>query len=200
MWRKHVIELDGTRLWIPSAYFPDDRKNVPEWFRKDLPTGMTDIGASYTWKEPKWYYEQVRNDRRWMFMMESGSASLPPVESLSRFIPQFGHDSRGGVYPHNKIWAHRGANSYYRDYDLHKPLFFISVEACRDLPQSKAQGPLPTNSQSSSDDGSQIRPGPAAEGSSALALSMWRRLNREPYARKLYLRSARSRTRQSEQM
>lgn len=117
MWRKHVIELDGTRIWIPSAYFPDDRKNVPEWFRKDLPTGMTDIGATYTWKEPKWYYETVRRNRNWMFMMESGSASLPPIESLKRFIDDLGENTQPDVYPLNRTWAHHGANSYYKDYD-----------------------------------------------------------------------------------
>ena len=117
MWRRHIIALDGTRLWIPSAYFPDDRKDAPEWFKEDLPTGMTDIGATYTWKEPKAYYDFVRNDRRWMFMMESGSASLPPIESLSRFIPDLGQESKPDVFPLNKTWAHHGANSYYKDYD-----------------------------------------------------------------------------------
>ena len=89
MWRRHVIELDGTRFWIPSAYFSDSRSNVPEWFKQDLPTGMNDLGPkSYGWKEPVTYFPWVRDDRSWMFKMESGSASLPPISSLGKFLEQ----------------------------------------------------------------------------------------------------------------
>jgi len=117
MWRRHIIKLDGTRLWIPSGTFPDERKNVPEWFKKDLPAGMTDWGATYTWKEPSDYFRFIRNDRKWMFMIESGSASLPPVNSLARFIPDLEKPSGNAPYPLDKTWAHHGANHYYKDYD-----------------------------------------------------------------------------------
>lgn len=117
MWRKNIIDLDGTRLWIPSGTFPDERKNIPEWFKKDLPAGMTDWGATYTWKEPADYYHFVRNDRKWMFMIESGSASLPPVDSLARFIPDLEKPSGDAPFPLDKTWAHHGANHYYKDYD-----------------------------------------------------------------------------------
>ncbi len=122
MWRRHILALDGTRWFIPSAYFPDGRKNVPAWFKKDLPAGMTDIGASYTWQEPATYFQWVREKRNWMFMMESGSASLPPISSLSRFIPDLGGKSSassgGAPYPLDETWAHHGANHYYKNYDL----------------------------------------------------------------------------------
>ena len=88
MWRGHVLGLDGTRWLIPSAYFPDDRENVGSWFKPDLPAGMTDIGASYSWAEPVQYFQWVREARNWMFMMEGGSASLPPISSLARFLPE----------------------------------------------------------------------------------------------------------------
>jgi len=39
MWRRHVLALDGTRWFIPSASFPSGRSDVPPWFLKDLPTG-----------------------------------------------------------------------------------------------------------------------------------------------------------------
>ena len=57
------------------------------WFKPDLPTGMNDMGASYSWAEPEQYFRWVREERNWMFMMESGSASLPPISSLSQFLP-----------------------------------------------------------------------------------------------------------------
>ncbi len=119
MWRRHILALDGTRWFIPSAYFPSDRQNVPAWFQKDLPAGMTDKGASYSWAEPEQYFRWVREAGNWMFMMEGGSASLPPISSLSRFLPEVsGREPAGGPqYPLNEDWAHHGANHYYQGYD-----------------------------------------------------------------------------------
>ena len=118
MWRKNIIELDGTRLFIPSGSFPDYRKDIPEWIKKDTPVGMNDYPPkSYGWQEPSTYYRWVREERNWMFMIESGSASLPPIDSLRRFIPDLGKTKKGAPYPLNETWAHHGANSYYKDYD-----------------------------------------------------------------------------------
>ncbi len=115
MWRGHVLGLDGTRWLIPSAYFPDDRQKVGAWFKPELPAGMTDIGASYSWAEPEQYFRWVRDARNWMFMMEGGSASLPPISSLARFLPEV--KERGPLYPLDRDWAHHGANNYYKGYD-----------------------------------------------------------------------------------
>ena len=118
MWRKHILALDGTRFHIPSAYFPDDRKDAPGWFRKDLPTGMTDLGPkSYGWQEPSTYYQWVRESRNWMFQLENGSASLPPISSLRKFLPDMDKMSSDAPFPLNEDWAHHGANHYYRPYD-----------------------------------------------------------------------------------
>ena len=119
MWRKHVVELDGTRFWIPSAYFGDSRKDVPEWFKQDLPTGMNDWRPkSYGWQEPSTYFQWVRTDGQWMFKMESGSASLPPISSLAKFLDNVNAQTDGGkVFPLNATWAHHGANSYFIEYD-----------------------------------------------------------------------------------
>jgi exo-1,4-beta-D-glucosaminidase len=51
-----------------------------------------------------------------MFMIESGSASLPPVSSLAKFIHDLGRRS-GAPFPLTETWAHHGANHYYREYD-----------------------------------------------------------------------------------
>ena len=118
MWRRHILALDGTRWFIPSGTFPDDRKDVPNWFKKDLPTGMNDARPkSYGWQEPATYFQWVRDSRNWMFMMESGSASLPPISSLSKFIPNLGEGAAKDLYPLNPTWAHHGANHYYKPYD-----------------------------------------------------------------------------------
>ena len=117
-WRRSIIEHDGTRFFIPSGSFPDYREDVPEWIRKDTPVGMNDYGPkSYGWQEPSTYYRWVREERNWMFMIESGSASLPALESLKRFIPDLGEAAQGAPFPLNATWAHHGANSYYKDYD-----------------------------------------------------------------------------------
>lgn len=118
-WRKSVIELDGTRVFIPSGY-PDfyNGKCWPEWIKQDTPVGANDnYPKSYTWQQHSWYYSMVRDDRTWMFKIESGSASLPPIESLKKFILDIGETSEGAPYPLNKTWAHHGINDYYRDYD-----------------------------------------------------------------------------------
>jgi len=119
MWRRHVGALDGTRFWIPSAYFSDSRQNVPEWFKQDLPAGMNDWPPkSYGWKEPATYFQWVRDERSWMFKMESGSASLPPISSLNKFIGNArAHNTGDKLFPLDATWAHHGANSYFTEYD-----------------------------------------------------------------------------------
>ncbi|MGD0091325.1 MAG: beta galactosidase jelly roll domain-containing protein [Planctomycetota bacterium] len=118
MWRRHVVALDGTRFWIPSAYFPDSLKNPAAHFKDDLPTGMNDLGnKSYGWQEPATYFRWVREDRSWMFKMESGSASLPPISSLAKFLPDLGARAKDAPFPLTETWAHHGANDYYKPYD-----------------------------------------------------------------------------------
>jgi exo-1,4-beta-D-glucosaminidase len=118
-WRASVIELDGSRFWIPSNGMPDAApKDVQPWFRQDLPTGMTDNGGnSYGWEEPAEYYRRVREVPNWMFMVESGSASVPPLSSLEKFIPKLGQAAPGPTFPLDAAWAHHGANEYYKPYD-----------------------------------------------------------------------------------
>ena len=134
MWRRHVIGLDGTRLFIPSGSVPDYRVDpaaqrtvavpegrrtpIPEWMRKDAPVGMNDHPPkSYGWEEPSTWYRWVREERNWMFMIESGSASLPPIESLRQFIPNLDRAPHGAWYPLDETWAHHGANAYFKLYD-----------------------------------------------------------------------------------
>lgn len=137
MWRRTVLGLDPTRFLVPSGSFPDYRTEVAEWFAPDLPVGMNDYPPkTYSWQLPAVYYRLVRDERNWMFMIESCSASVPPLESLIRFIPGLrdlppnpGIDPR---YPLDSTWAHFGANSYYEGFDQGLRLLYGEPKDVRD--------------------------------------------------------------------
>jgi exo-1,4-beta-D-glucosaminidase len=118
-WRASVTELDSSRFWVPSNGMPNEPpEKVQSWFREDMPTGMTDLGSNtYGWEEPSEYYRRVREVPNWMFMTESGSASLPPLSSLQKFVPNLGQVAAGPTFPLDATWAHHGANKYYQPYD-----------------------------------------------------------------------------------
>ncbi len=119
MWREAIQRHDGTRLWIPSGSFPDYRKEVPEWIRPDLPVGMNDYEPkSYGWVEPERFFRWVREKGNWMFMLESGAPSVPPIESLRRFLPDLHKaDPASPIYPLTEAWAHHDACSYFKPFD-----------------------------------------------------------------------------------
>lgn len=133
-WRKYVTRLDGTRLHIPSASFGHSRprQEIPEWIMQDFPVGATDISTSYGWQEPSTYYNWVRKIRDWMFVMEVGSASVPPIDSVSRFIPDFGKGEMSDVYPLDSACAYHGANRYYKRYDRALRKMYGPVESAAD--------------------------------------------------------------------
>jgi hypothetical protein len=115
-WRKYVIELDGTRFWIPSGAFPDGRSNSPEWIRPDLPAGMNDDNPrSYSWVEPVTFFDWVRNSGTWMFKIEAGSPSVPPMSSLVKFLPDL--QKPCNRFAPDAVWAHHDACHYFKDYD-----------------------------------------------------------------------------------
>jgi hypothetical protein len=124
-WRKLALELDGTRWMIPSAYFPSDRKDTAEWYAQELPAGMTDKGASYSWAEPAQYFNWVRESRNWMFMMEGGSPSVPPMSSLAKFLPDL--QPKNGRFKPDGVWAHHDACSYSKGF--HEALVRLHGEA-----------------------------------------------------------------------
>ena len=137
MWRRTVLNLDDTRFLVPSGSFPDYRTQIPDWFRKDLPVGMNDyMPKTYSWQLPWVYYQLVREHRNWMFMIESTSASLPPLESLVRFIPGLGelppNPGNDPKYPLNETWAHYGANRYYEWFDRGLRLLYGEPKDVRD--------------------------------------------------------------------
>lgn len=119
-WRKEITDRDGTRLFIPSGSFPDYRKNVPAWIKPDLPTGANDYPPkSYGWQEPAQYFRWVRESPNWMFMLESGCPSVPPIDSLRRFLPGWDAPNDGSAaYPLGPAWAHHDACHYFKPFDV----------------------------------------------------------------------------------
>lgn len=121
-WRRQVEELDGTRILVPSGYGDWDGRDPkthrwPGWILPDTPVGANDLAPkSYGWQDPAWFYRMVRDDRTWMFKIESGSASVPPPESLRRFLTDLGSDPASLAFPLNRQWANHGANSYYKPF------------------------------------------------------------------------------------
>ncbi len=117
-WRRQVEKLDGTRILVPSGYADfDDMNKWPEWIQPDLPVGANDCKPkSYGWQDPAWYFRMVRDNRSWMFKIESGSASPPMPESLSRFLDDPATDAGNALFPLNREWAQHGANSYYQPF------------------------------------------------------------------------------------
>lgn len=122
MWRRTVLRHDPERFLIPSGSFPSYRTGTPAWFDRELPVGCNDyMPKSYGWQLPAVYYRFVREQGNWMFMIESGAASVPPLESLLQFMPHLrdlgpnpGTDPK---WPLDEAWAHYGANGYYEWFD-----------------------------------------------------------------------------------
>jgi exo-1,4-beta-D-glucosaminidase len=117
-WRRQVQALDGTRLLIPSGYGSWDAAYTwPAWILPDTPVGANDrMPKSYGWQDPAWYFRMVREDRSWMFKIESGSASPPMPESLRRFLTEPAAVPGAPLFPLNQEWANHGANSYYKPF------------------------------------------------------------------------------------
>ena len=137
MWRRTVLQHDPDRILIPSGSFPWYRQDTPPWFDRDLPVGCNDyMPKTYGWQLPAAYYQLVRDHRNWMFMIESGAASVPPVESLLEFMPHLAH--LGGnpgdnpTWPLDAAWAHYGANSYYEWFDRGLRLLYGEPRDLRD--------------------------------------------------------------------
>jgi exo-1,4-beta-D-glucosaminidase len=117
-WRRQVTELDGTRILVPSGYGSwDAAYQWPAWILPDTPVGANDRPPkSYGWQDPAWYFRMVREDRSWMFKIESGSASPPMPESLRRFLADPAAAPGSPLFPLNREWANHGANSYYQPF------------------------------------------------------------------------------------
>jgi len=124
--KKHILELDKTRPFIPTSSYLWDVDKLTPYMRPDLPLGMTDEGApDYTWYPHKYYYDMVNKVYQQMFRNEMGVPSVPTYTSMKKFIFDLGKGPKDEVYPLDKNWAHHGAwddnggHSYaFRPYDV----------------------------------------------------------------------------------
>ncbi len=114
--RNSVIELDGTRPFIPSssgfAKLPAGWKG--SW-PDDKPSGVYS-GGPYRWTDPHQYYTLTDKDKGWVFKDETGLPSMPPYNSLSKNITNLVWD-KSLPFPYNNSWGYHDAATGAAQYD-----------------------------------------------------------------------------------
>jgi beta-galactosidase/beta-glucuronidase len=114
--RNSVIELDGTRPFIPCS---SGFANLPEGWQKSWPDNMDSgvySGGPYTWQDPKEYYRLVNAGKDWVFKDETGIPSQPTYSSLKKIIPNLVWDSTL-PFPLNHTWGYHDAATGNGRYD-----------------------------------------------------------------------------------
>jgi exo-1,4-beta-D-glucosaminidase len=119
--RNSIIELDGTRPFIPSSSgFARLPEGWPMAWPDNLPTGVYS-GGPYTWQDPKSYYTRVLAARDWLFKDETGIPSMVPYNILPKVIPNLVWD-KTKPFPLNNTWGYHDAatgngrwNQYYNE-------------------------------------------------------------------------------------
>ena len=85
--RNSIIELDGTRPFIPSSSgFAKLPEGWPGSWPDGLPTGVYS-GGPYTWQDPKSYYTRAIDAKDWVFKDETGIPSMVTWDILPKVIP-----------------------------------------------------------------------------------------------------------------
>ena len=117
--RNNIINLDGTRPFIPSssgfAKLPAGWKG--SW-PDDMPSGVYS-GGPYQWEDPKATYKRADDGRDWVFKDETGLPSQPPYTTLSKIIPDLVWDTKL-PFPLNNSWGYHDACTgagQYNKYD-----------------------------------------------------------------------------------
>ncbi|MDD4190579.1 MAG: glycoside hydrolase family 2 TIM barrel-domain containing protein [Mangrovibacterium sp.] len=116
--RNGVIELDGTRPFIPSS---SGFAHLPEEWPKSWPDEMDSgvySGGPYTWQDPKEYYTRVNAGKDWVFKDETGIPSQPTYNSLKKIIPNLVWDTTL-PFPLNHTWGYHDAATGNGRYDLY---------------------------------------------------------------------------------
>ena len=119
--RQAIIDLDGTRPFIPSS---SGYAKMPEgWLGSwpdNKPAGVYS-GGPYAWKDPKVYFELADSAKDWLFKDETGIPSQPPLNTLRKVIPDMVWDSTL-PFPLNNTWGYHDActgagqyDQYYKD-------------------------------------------------------------------------------------
>lgn len=116
--RNSIIELDGTRPFIPSSSgFAKLPEGWPGSWPDGLPTGVYS-GGPYTWQDPKSYYTRVINARDWVFKDETGIPSMVTWDILPKVIPNLVWD-KTLPFPLNHSWGYHDAATGNGRWDLY---------------------------------------------------------------------------------
>jgi len=108
--RNSIIELDGTRPYIPSSSgFAKLPEGWPGAWPDNLPTGVYS-GGPYTWQDPKSYYSRAIAGRDWVFKDETGIPSMVTWDILPKVIPNLVWDKKL-PFPLNNTWGYHDAAS-----------------------------------------------------------------------------------------
>ncbi|MDR1813408.1 MAG: hypothetical protein LBR18_00985 [Tannerella sp.] len=116
--RNSVIELDGTRPFIPCS---SGFANLPEGWQKSWPDnkdGGVYSGGPYTWQSPEKYYELIIKGKDWVFKDETGIPSQPTYNSLKKIIPNLVWD-KTLPFPLNHTWGYHDACTGNGHYELY---------------------------------------------------------------------------------
>ncbi len=106
--RDNVIDLDGTRPFIPSS---SGFAKLPAGWKGSYPDDMTSgvySSGPYQWTDPKEYYKKVDAGRDWVFKDETGIPSQPPYTTLAKIIPDLVWDTKL-PFPLNNSWGYHDA-------------------------------------------------------------------------------------------
>ena len=106
--RNDVIPgLDSSRYYLPASGFGDPPKSWGLTWPDNKSIG-TYSGKPYHWVNEKFYYDRVKDGKRWLFPNEGGFPSVPTINSVEKFIPDLEPDS-GEVFPLNDTWGYHDA-------------------------------------------------------------------------------------------
>lgn len=114
--RDNIINLDGTRPYIPSssgfAKLPAGWKGA---WPDDQASGVYS-GGPYSWQDPKVYYKKADFGGDWVFKDETGLPSQPPYTTLAKTIPNLVWDTKL-PFPLNDSWGYHDAATGAAQYD-----------------------------------------------------------------------------------
>ena len=114
--RNNIIELDGTRPFIPSS---SGFAKLPAGWKGSWPDDMSSgvySGGPYEWTDPKEYYKKADAGHDWVFKDETGIPSQPPYTTLPKVIPDLVWDTKL-PFPLNNSWGYHDACTGAARYD-----------------------------------------------------------------------------------
>jgi len=114
--RNSIIDLDGTRPFIPSS---SGYAKLPEGWKgawpDDKPSGVYS-GGPYEWHDPHDYYKLAGAAKDWVFKDETGLPSQPPYTTMARIVNDPVWD-KSLPFPLNNTWGYHDACTGAGRYD-----------------------------------------------------------------------------------